>query len=82
MEEFPPASCVENVMSATVGGEVAGAARSKGGRKIMGTSIGISVVIILLVPIFFQTVTQGLQTNQRHREIMEALRRIEDHLSG
>ena len=46
-----------------------------------GTGIGITVIIILLVPIFYQVITHALAEKKRHREIMEALRKIEETLS-
>ncbi|MHC4559087.1 MAG: hypothetical protein ACYTBP_13470 [Planctomycetota bacterium] len=46
-----------------------------------GVGVGITIIGILLVPIFFQVVTHGLHEKKRHQEIMEALKKMEEMLS-
>jgi len=45
-----------------------------------GITIANSLIIILLVPIFYQVVTHTLHEKKRHPEIIETLKKIEDKL--
>ena len=43
-------------------------------------NIGIVIIVILLVPIFFQVIMLSIKQDKRHKEIQEVLKRIEDKL--
>lgn len=43
-----------------------------------GTAIGMTVILIILVPIFFQVIMLGIKQEKRHREIMEELSELKD----
>ena len=43
-------------------------------------NLGITIIVILLVPIFFQVVILSFKQDKRHKEIKEILKRIEDKL--
>ena len=42
---------------------------------------GITIIIILLVPIFFQVIMQEFRAKKRHADIMDRLRKIEEELN-
>ena len=42
--------------------------------------LGITLIVIILVPVFFQVVYSGAQSGRQHREIMERLRQLEAKL--
>jgi hypothetical protein len=41
---------------------------------------GISIIIIILVPIFFQVVWQGYKADKRHEELKQRLDKLEIEL--
>ena len=41
---------------------------------------GITLIIIILVPVLFQVVYSGLESRKQHREILERLRQLETKL--
>lgn len=41
------------------------------------SSIGITVILAILVPVLFQVVSQGLKQDRRHREILDRLDQLE-----
>jgi len=41
-----------------------------------GTTAGITIIVILLVPILFQVVYQGIRQERRHKEILERLNKL------
>ena len=45
-------------------------------------NIGITVLIILLVPVLFQVVYQGIRQETRHKEILKRMEELEDLLKG
>jgi hypothetical protein len=53
----------------------------KGEYPMEGVGLGITIIVILLVPILYQVVTHGLHEKKRHKEIMETLKKIEEKLS-
>ena len=38
--------------------------------------VGITIIIIMLVPIFFQVIMLGMKVDKRHQEIMEKLQEL------
>ena len=47
-----------------------------------GAGVGITIIVIMLVPILFQVVMLSMKQDKRHREIKEILKRIEDKLGN
>ncbi len=47
-----------------------------------GIHIGITIIVIMLVPILFQVVMQGIRAEKRYRELKEHLEKIEKKLDG
>ena len=45
-----------------------------------GTSIGITIIVILLVPTLFQVVISSIKQEKRHKEIIERLDKLEEKL--
>lgn len=43
-------------------------------------NIGITIIIIILIPILFQVIMLGIKQDRRHKEIHEILKAIEDKL--
>lgn len=41
------------------------------------SSIGITVILAILVPVLFQVVSQGMKQDRRHREILDRLDDLE-----
>jgi preprotein translocase subunit YajC len=47
--------------------------------RIVG-NVGITIIIIILIPILFQIIILSIKQNRRHKEIQEILKRIEEKL--
>ncbi len=45
------------------------------------TGTGIIIIVIILVPILFQIVLQGIESKKRFKEIKDRLKAIEDKLN-
>lgn len=43
-------------------------------------NVGITILVILMVPVLFQVISLSLKQTGRHQEIQEILRRIEERL--
>lgn len=43
-------------------------------------SVGITIIVILLIPILFQVVMLSIKQDKRYREMKEILKRIEDKI--
>ena len=43
-------------------------------------SSGITIIVILLVPIAFQVFLLAIKQNKRHKELLETLKKIEEKL--
>jgi len=43
-------------------------------------SVGITIIVIILVPILFQVIMLSIKQDKRHKEVQEILKRIEDKL--
>lgn len=43
-------------------------------------NIGITIIIVILVPILFQVILGGIRSRRQHREIMERLAELESRL--
>ena len=49
--------------------------------KILNNS-GITLIVILLVPIAFQVFLLAVKQDKRHKEVIEALRKIEEKMGA
>ena len=43
-------------------------------------NVGITIIIIILIPILFQVIMLGIKQDRRHKEMQEILKTIEEKL--
>ncbi len=43
-------------------------------------NIGITIIIVILVPILFQVILGGIRSRRQHRQIMDRLTELESRL--